>query len=280
MPIASTMVSVARRRFAQPSFAAVAVVLGVALLCGDADADLNTKERLQALAKLPDWSGIWESSVSGNAGNVTKPAAPVSGGPGAAQRPAALPYNATWQAKFDAQQKKLGTVKGEEQTLDNAVTDCVWGIPRIFDGPYTFEITVLPEQTFINYDVSEYRHIWTDGRVHPLRVTPTDMGHSIGHWEGETLIVNTLGLKPALWVNNAGATLSEKAVIAERWSQTDRDHLKVEVTVEDPLALSKPYTSVHRYQRIMDTNRQLQQNCFENRREAQEASKPMTKPLP
>lgn len=283
MLTASAMLHVLSKHFKRAPLAAIAYSIGLVLISTEVGADLNSKERLMELAKLPDWTGVWESSGmgGGGSGNAPKPAAPSSGAGGPAlPRPAALPYNPAWQAKFEAAQKKLNAISGEEQTSDNTVTQCIWGMPRIFDGPYTFEVTVLPEQTFFNYDVNEYRHIWTDGRIHPLHVTPTDMGHSIGHWEGETLVVHTVGLKPGIWANSAGTTLSDKANITERWSQTDKDHLKVDVVVEDPLALTKPYSSTHRYQRIVDTNRQLQQNCFENTREAQEGGKVIPKSAP
>jgi hypothetical protein len=280
MPTASAMLHALSKHFARAPLAAIACGIGLVLISGEARADLDSKERLTVLAKLPDWTGVWQSSIAGGSG-AARSAAPANSASGSGAVPrAALPYNPTWQAKFEAAQKKLNAIAGEEPTSDNTVTQCIWGMPRIFDGPYTFEITVLPEQTFFNYDVNEYRHVWTDGRTHPPHVTPTDMGHSIGRWEGETLVVHTNGLKLGIWANSAGAILSDKASITERWSQTDKDHLKVDVVVEDPLALTKPYSATHRYQRVADTNRQLQQNCFENTHEVQEGGKVSTKFTP
>jgi len=210
--------------------------------------DVNSKERIGGLARLPDWSGMWEPAT-GPGGNAAPKAGGANGSTAAASRPQQLPYNPTWTSTREP---------------DNAVTQCVWGLPRLLDGAYTVEITVLPEQTFMAYDVGEYRHIWTDGRKHPKHVTATSTGHSVGQWEGETLLVHTVGLLSGIWVNNAGATLSDKADVTEHWNQLDKDHLKVDVTIDDPVALIKPYTSTRRYQRVTEINRQPQQNCFEN----------------
>jgi len=271
--------------------ARMALAASTMLLAGVVQAATNSAQRVAQFAALPDWTGLWQMDMGAGPGGGPPPAqgaagsapgpggapgAPAGSAPAAGGAPtggaptfgpprAALPYNAQWQAKINAYQAKLAAMTGEEQVPDNTVVECRWGMPRIFSGPYMFEVTVLPEQTFFNYDILEYRHIWTDGRKHPatsaLKLTPT--GHSIGHWEGATLVVDTVGIRP-LWVDGEGSTFSEQAHIVERWSQPSPGHLKLEATVTDPVALTRPYVINRQFKQIKDTNRMLQQNCFED----------------
>jgi len=149
--------------------------------------------------------------VSGNRASLAAraprlgPAAPaISANGSGAVRVQALPYNPTWQAKFEAAQKKLNAIAGEEPTSDKHADAMYLGPARIFDGPYTFEMTVLPEQTFFNYDVNEYRHVWTDGPRASTACHAYRHGPFHRSWEGETLVVHTSGLKLGVWANSNG----------------------------------------------------------------------------
>ncbi|MGC3981277.1 MAG: hypothetical protein QM808_08470 [Steroidobacteraceae bacterium] len=263
-----------------------------------AHAELNSKQRVQAYSKLPDWTGLWEMGMGAGGppagggapgGAAPAPAAPApapQAAPAAGAAPAApvvfgprenWPFTVEAKAKYDAFQKKLGELTGTEQMPDTTVTECTWGFPRVLSGPYQFEITVTPEVVFFNYDIREFRHIWTDGRQHPAKFTPTNSGHSIGHWDGETLVVDTVGVRAGLWITGQGMTLSDKAHFTERWSMPDKDRLQAEVTIEDPVQFTKPYVLSRQFKRITDTNRMIQQNCFENIHEVKEGDKIITK---
>jgi hypothetical protein len=165
----------------------------------------------------------------------------------------------------------LAKISGDEQEPDTTVTRCIWGIPRIYQGPYQFDVKVTPEVVVFTYDVGEYRRIWTDGRARPQGTTLqlTNMGHSIGHWEGDTLVVDTVGLKPDIWVASNGATLSEKAHVVERWRLNDAGRLSVTATISDEVRLTGSYQVSNSYGKVSDTNRIVQQSCFENVREVQ-----------
>jgi hypothetical protein len=207
----------------------------------------NSSARLQAFAKLPDWSGWWEID------------------PLAAGSPA-LPYNAQWQARYEQlRQTSTSTSAGGEPLFEHTMTPCVWGFPRVLDGPYRFEVTVTPEQTMFDYEVREYRHVWTDGRGHPpegVRKAST-MGHSTGHWDGEVLLVDTVGLSSATWIDGYGATLSSQAHVSERWSQPQPDQLQVQLSIEDPVAFTRSFQLTHLYRRVSDSHRPMAQDCFE-----------------
>ncbi|MFT3906254.1 MAG: hypothetical protein QM718_08125 [Steroidobacteraceae bacterium] len=247
----------------------------------------NSQQRVAAFAKLPNWTGLWQADLGGGGpppgggGNAGPGGAAPGGTPIAGPPRAKLPFTPAWQAKIDAYHAELEKYSGAEQVPDNTVTECIWGIPRLFRGPYMFEVTVLPEQTFFNYDVIEYRHIWTDGRAHPkgAALKLTDTGHSIGHWEDGTLVIDTVGIKP-LWVDGEGTTLSDQVHIVERWKQLGPDRLQMDATISDPVALTQSYSVTNQYKRITDTNRMLQQNCFENIHEVQEGDKVITRFAP
>ena len=217
--------------------------LGCLLLffLSDAFADQSSDKRVALFAKLPDWSGVWES-VPLPSPNTSPPNDPS--------------YSAAWLQKH-------ATHKSPEEASDNTASRCVWGMPRLVKTSHEFEVMVLPEQTVFSYDINEFRHVWTDGRKHPIRASVTPTGHSIGHWDGATLIIETIAMQPGLWINPKGGTLSPKALIDERWTQIDADHLKVDVTVRDSVALAKPFAFSRKFQRVVDNNRLAQHQCFE-----------------
>jgi hypothetical protein len=89
------------------------------------------------------------------------------------------------------------------------------------------------------------RQIFLDGRAHPKEVNPTWLGHSTGRWEGDTLVVDTVGMNDRTWLDQEGSPHSDKIHVVERYSRPDLGHLKLELTVEDPGALNKPWKTVH-----------------------------------
>jgi hypothetical protein len=90
-------------------------------------------------------------------------------------------------------------------------------------------------------DVPGYRQIYLDGRGHPKDFGPTWTGHSIGHWEGDTLVVDTVGFNDKFWLTPAGEPHTEKMHLTERYRRPDLGHLEIEFTVEDPDTFIKPW---------------------------------------
>ena len=76
----------------------------------------------------------------------------------------------------------------------------------------------------------------------PRTVDPTWMGHSIGHWEGDTLVVDSVGFNGRAWIDLEGHPFTEKTHITERWRRPDLGHLEVEFTIDDPSSYVKPWT--------------------------------------
>lgn len=87
----------------------------------------------------------------------------------------------------------------------------------------------------------EVRQIFLDGRSHPRRVNPTWLGHSIGHWEGDTLVIDTVGFNGLAWYSG-GLSSTESLHVIERYRRPDLGHLDLEITVDDPAVLEKPWS--------------------------------------
>jgi hypothetical protein len=106
------------------------------------------------------------------------------------------------------------------------------------------QITQTPKEMMMLFEYDHIvRHIFTDGRQHPADVTPTYMGHSIGHWDGDTLVVDTAGFNDKTWLDRTGHPHSEELRVVERFRRTGQDAMQVDITMEDAKALAKPWTS-------------------------------------
>ena len=90
-------------------------------------------------------------------------------------------------------------------------------------------------------DTPSHRQVFLDGRGHPRDPNPNWMGHSIGHWEGDDLVVDTVGFNDQSWLDNIGHPHTEMLHVTERLRRADLGHLEIEFTIEDPGAYSKPW---------------------------------------
>jgi len=121
------------------------------------------------------------------------------------------------------------------------------GGPRQLMSPYGLEIVDRPELRRIYiFNISNamsFRVIHMDGRTHPADVTPSAFGHSIGHWDGDTLVVDTVGFNETFWMNRDGLPHTSQLHLTERLTRVDVDTLNYEVTIDDPGAYLAPWTS-------------------------------------
>jgi hypothetical protein len=200
-----------------------------------ANAAPNSAKRLQAFAKLPDWSGYWVAdSIEETAGSLLNvPKVKFFGD---------IPYNPAWKAEYD---KRRG------QLRDKEVKACVIDFPATMESPQPFMLTVLPEQTLYTAGDGTFRQIFTDGRGHPPKdqLFPSITGHSIGHWEGETLVVDTIGRTAGPVRFLGAAAFSDQAHFSERIRMTGKDRLEDVMTIDDPVALTHPWTVTLGYDR-------------------------------
>lgn len=190
----------------------------------------------------PDLSGVWMGGGS-NSGDITKA---LKAGDSVVMTPGA-------EKLFKAREAK-----------DDPEANCLpFGIPR--SAPYPWRMIQTPTHYFILYEgnIHSYRQIFMDGRPHPKDFDPTWYGHSVGHWEGETLVVDTVGFNDRFWFDYLGHPHTEKLHTVERYTRTDRGNIRMEVTIDDPGAYAKPFTTVGRA-RLMPGDELMEYICNEN----------------
>jgi hypothetical protein len=110
------------------------------------------------------------------------------------------------------------------------------------------------------------RQVFLDGRSHPKDFNPAWMGHSIGHWDGDTLVVDTTGFNDKAWFSAGGIPHTEKMHITERYHRVDLGHLEIEFTIEDPDTFVKPWV-IKRAAELAPNDEILEYVCTENERD-------------
>jgi hypothetical protein len=118
-----------------------------------------------------------------------------------------------------------------------------WGYPMMMNGPAPIQFLITPEETLIIDMYREARHIHTDGRALTSEEDRwvTTWGESIGHWEGDTLVVETVGVRSPPEFFQLAPPLSEKARYVERIRRTGPDSMEIGFTIEDPQTLTAPW---------------------------------------
>ena len=121
------------------------------------------------------------------------------------------------------------------------------GVARQFLTPYGVEFVDLPEiQRLYIFDIGgphTYRTVYMDGRTHPSNWTPSYYGHSVGWWDGDTLFVDTVGYNEGFWLDRRGLPHTDKLHTLERFTRTDSNTIRYEVTVDDLGAYTAAWTT-------------------------------------
>ena len=186
-----------------------------------------------ALEKLPDWTGLWTPDFSGI--SQSRNAVPVL-------QPAA----AKALADFNAAKS---TGKNTQTQLANCVPP---GMPQIMRMPYPMEFAfTLGKIVLVIETESQVRHIYADGRPLPEDPDPYFNGWSIGHWEGDTLVVDTIGLNPKVSLVE-GVHPTEKTKIQERMRLIEKNKLQIVTTISDPDVFAQPFVLTTNYARRRD----------------------------
>jgi hypothetical protein len=241
-----------------------------------AHAQTSSKARLEAFAKLPDWSGLWELDIWQDEldGQEIGPKGAVRARAYAAQMQAT--FTSAWQTKLDLLKK---TAHAEETADTNnppafeefgRLGGCGWtpGFPATM-LPGTYEWRVTPEEATLISLLGSVRHIYTDGRQHPPKdaLWPMSQGDSVGHWEGDTLVVDTISIRSPIYfaglARGAGVPsvpMSNELHSIERIRMVNRDQMQIDFTLEDPIALVKPLHVIFIWNRVKDIDR-MEQNA-------------------
>jgi hypothetical protein len=177
----------------------------------------------------PDLSGLWSGGGS-NSGDISKGLKP-------GEELVMLPWAS----------EKMKTLKSQDDPQANCLP---FGVPR--GAPYPWRMIQTPTHKaathiFILYEgnIHSYRQIFMDGREHPSKedLDPTWYGHSIGHWEKDTLVIDTVGFNDKFWFDYLGHPHTEQLHTIERYTRTDLGNMTIEVTINDPGAYAKPFTT-------------------------------------
>jgi hypothetical protein len=218
----------------------------------------------------PDLSGIWHTAVR----NPCTPASSVfiecgseiGGSPLAfnlgRNMPGGLPYQ-PWAAA-------LVKKRTADLSKDDPHVRCLpdnpprpWGLPHLTKAVHTPRLLVLL------YEVNAmYRQIFTDGRPHPVDPTPSWNGYSTGTWEGDTLVIQTIGFNDDLWLDTGGSPMSNSGKMTERLRRPNYGTLEVEITVDDPMVYTRPWT-VSMNQGIKLDTELIDEFCLENEKSYQ-----------
>ena len=160
----------------------------------------------------PDFSGNWLGADDPNP-----------------EEPAMLPW-----AKALAEERRANSFR------DAPTGFCMPGdaFPR---GPLLFRIVQTPDLLVqLTEDIISHRQVFLDGRSHPQDPNPTFWGHSTGTWDGDVLVIDSIGFNDKTWMPN-GEPHTEALHVVERYQRPDKGHLKIDVTIEDPGAFTKPF---------------------------------------
>jgi|SRR5579863_2775268 hypothetical protein len=198
-----------------------------------------SSKKTEAPAQTPDLSGVWA--------NITESAPTFNPKEDPSFQPRA---EAKWKANKNTDPGQPAITNGRVD-LDPTVASCFpTGMPRLMTEVFPFEILQVRDRVLIlfekDYAVS---HIWTDGRKLPSDPDATYMGESVGHWEGDTLVVDTVGLKDITWLDRQGHPHSDALHVTGRYRRISPDRLQIDWTFDDPKAFTKPWTgrTIYRY---------------------------------
>lgn len=218
-----------------------------------------------ARRKLPDWSGVWNPAELNIFDPKTLPPTPKSSTgffPEASYVREYPPYTPEWEAKYVAVLKR----SAEGIATDPTGACLPPGFPRLLDTPFPLEFIIEPHRTTILFEAwGQTRRIWTDGRGHPADPDPSYNGHSIGHWEGDTLVIDTVGMRGDTNFDVTGAPHSDRIHVMERMRKRDANTIEDRIVVDDPIAFTHPWTVTRTYTR--QPGWQIAEHvCLENQR--------------
>jgi hypothetical protein len=177
----------------------------------------------------PDLTGIWQAGMAGPAGQY------------------GYDYNVAQNLPPDSLTPWAQSVREErvqDFRKDSPLAHCLPVSVPFLNFRGLSRIVQTPDLIVILYESpnSPHRSIFLDGRALPKDPNPTWLGYSVGHWEGDTLVVNTVGFNDKGWLDVGGNPQTESLKLTERFRRPDFGHLQLEVTFDDPKTFARPFT--------------------------------------
>jgi poly(3-hydroxybutyrate) depolymerase len=199
--------------------------------------------KLPAWSALPDWNGLWERGGD----IVWNDRVPFKAG-----EPELPPFNPDYMKEYQARRAEMraDALAGRPRTFKGA--GLYGSMPAMMIMLFPMDIQINPREVVImSANGGGPREIYTDGRLHPDGALPSSKGHSIGHWEGKVLVVDTCCIRADTRLPGGGGH-SDQMHVTERFWAPDARTLKDAITVEDPKAFTKPWTTEKTYYRRPD----------------------------
>jgi hypothetical protein len=196
----------------------------------------------------PDFSGLWNPDTR----LLQDIAADI--------KPANVPFQPWAKQVFDSRQNGA---RGK----DDPAAQCIPGMPKLNVLPYPYKIVQLPKEIIMLFEgFTTFRQIFLDGRDFPKDPNPSWYGYSVGHWEDDTLVIETRGINESTWLDNAGRPHSDQMKLIERFRRPDFGHFENTMTIDDSKAYTKPWTVVETARYLADSEL-LEYVCTENNKD-------------
>lgn len=214
-----------------------------------------------AHAQVESWDGVWEK-IGSNMFDQSRGALDANL---FREYP---PYKPEWEARYT---KLLADAQAGKAT-DPTASCLPGGMPRVMVNPYPQEIVVKKNQVLILKELqSQVRRIYTDGRKPPPDLENSYIGYSTGHWEGDTLVADTVGMRGDTVYDRTAAPHSDQIKVHERMRLVNPNLWEDEITVTDPVAFTKPWVVKIQYRR-QPTWEITEYVCEENNRNGLDAN--------
>jgi hypothetical protein len=247
----------------------LSLLIAAIALFGMSSSAFSQRGRANAAPAPPhdphDLAGIWN----------------LGGGQDLSLTPAPPPMTPEGQKKFDANKPSYGRELGSADAAahseehigrrravppgvgNDPIGDCnPLGWPRLFFFGRPVEIIQLPDRVVQFWEWTHiWRTIWTDGRPLPKDPDVRWYGYSVGRWEGDTFVVETIGVDGRTWVDHFGDVHSDDMHLTERWHRLDRDNMEVTMTLEDPKIYTKPWVSDKKMLRLQQPHELREELC-------------------
>ncbi len=197
----------------------------------------------------PDFSGVWDHPYVNNMSTTGRNPA-VQKGAGE------LPYTPAG----------LANIKSYDPEKDGDYTGmCMpFGLTRSMNSPYPIQIMQTAKHVAFLFEQSTWFHVVPFSDSHPAEINPTWFGHSIAKWDGDTLIIDTVGFNGFTRLDTRGNPHSDKLHVVQTFRHTDAGHVAYTITIEDPVYYTRPWTNERTF--TLSNSELIEYSCEENNR--------------
>jgi hypothetical protein len=197
----------------------------------------------------PDLSGVWQGGT--NVRGTWEEANSGLGIGGSGRNPEVQPILSSADrgagregAPYQEWAAKKVLESFNNRAIDDPTARCLpGGVPRsVMLGLFPQKIVQTPKEIIFLYEYMNVFRVISLNTKHPDDILPSYMGDSVGHWEGNTLVVDVIGFNDRTWLAGAGTFHSEALHVTERYTRVDKDQINYDVTMDDPNVFTKPWT--------------------------------------